>query len=97
MAHFDGSKFKIDGIEYELKDIKIDYLRKFCRSNDVRMTEPPHKTLRTGTGLVVIEEIKGKKGRIGNNQPDPWSNGKDKTDRKPTLVKRLPTRQRRVQ
>jgi hypothetical protein len=88
MAHFDGSMFNIDGSEYELKDIKVDYLRKFCRSNDVRMTEPPHKTLRTGTRLVVIEEIKAKKGRIVNSEPDPWSKDKDKADKKPAWVNR---------
>jgi hypothetical protein len=88
MAHFDGEVFKIDGVTYHLKDIKVDYLRKFCRNNDVKMSDPPHKSLRTSSRKIVEEEIKAKKGRILNDEPDPWCKKKDKDDGKPTWVNR---------
>jgi hypothetical protein len=50
------------------------------------MSDPPHKSLRTSTRQVVIEEIEAKKGRILNNEPDPWSNDFNKDVGKSTWV-----------
>jgi cytochrome c553 len=88
MEHFDGEAFVIDGTTYLLKDIRVDDLRKFCGKNDVKTTLPPHKSCRSATKKVMVEEIKAKKGRMQNNEPDPWVNSKDKDDSKPTWVNR---------
>ena len=61
MENFDGEAFNIDGIQYLLKDIKVDHLRKFCVKNGVKCTQPPHKSVRTSTKKIVVEEIKAKK------------------------------------
>ena len=58
MEYFDGEAFNIDGICYLLKDIKVDHLRKFCVKNGVKSTQPPHKSVRTATKKIVVEEIK---------------------------------------
>ena len=72
MEHFDGEAFQIDGTTYLLKDIRVDDLRKFCVKNDVKTTLPPHKSCRSATKKVMVEELKAKKGRMQNNEPDPW-------------------------
>jgi hypothetical protein len=87
--HFLGDSFLIDGVEYRLKDVKVDLLRRFCVKNGVKTTAPPHKSLRLGTKKTVVEEIKAKKGRMLNNEPDPWANlaeGNDKS--KPAWINR---------
>jgi hypothetical protein len=87
--HFPGDYFLIDGVEYHLKDIKVDLLRKFCVKNGVKTTAPPHKSLRLSTKKIVVEEIKAKKGRMLNNEPDPWANQTNgKENSKPAWVNR---------
>jgi hypothetical protein len=72
MENFDGEAFKIDGILYLLKDIKVDYLRKFCFQNGIKRSQPPYKSVRMLTKKIVVEEIKARKGRMMNSEPDPW-------------------------
>jgi len=89
MNDFDGEVFKINGVTFLLKDIKVDDLRKFCVKNCVKTTLPPHKSVRTATKKVVVDEIKLKKGRLLNNEPDPWEIEKEKNRaRKPVWVNR---------
>jgi hypothetical protein len=77
MDDFDGEAFNIDGVSYQLKDVKVDYLRKFCVKIDIRTSTPPYKTVRSAKKAVVIEAIKAKKGRMLNDEPDPWKSSKD--------------------
>ena len=39
--HFLGESFQIDGVQYNLKNLKVDLLRHFCVKNGVKTTAPP--------------------------------------------------------
>jgi hypothetical protein len=86
MENFDGEAFNIDGIQYILKDIKVDYLRKFCFQNGIKLSQPPYKSVRSLTKKIVVEEIKARKGRMMNNEPDPWENSSERETSKPAWV-----------
>jgi hypothetical protein len=88
MEQFDGDNFNINGVVHEPKKLRVDQLRKFCRDNNIKMTEPPHQSLRTSSKNVVMEEIKAKKGRMMNNEPDPWTRSESPAAAKAPSVNR---------